>query len=167
MNFRIIHFSALFLFFVLYAFPISAGEIYMWEDDRGVRHIEDRPPDKPVKMIGKEFSRPDSPEEIRKFQQRQKNYERDLEARRRYNREQEASQNRFDAHMDRQKENMKQREAERKAAAIERIEDLEADKERSRAYENRNYNEVRRLRERDERRQIDRDIDKYRDIKDH
>ena len=165
MNFRIIHFFTLLLFLVLYAFPISAGEVYMWIDEKGVRNVSDHPPEKPVKMIGKETFKPDSPEEIRQFQQKQKNYERNLEERRRYNQEQEAGQKRFDSSMDRQKEIIKQREMERKATAIERAEDLNAEKERSRAYENRDYNEVRRLRLRDEQRRIDRDVQKYKDIK--
>jgi molecular chaperone DnaK (HSP70) len=138
----------------------------MWIDEKGVRHIEDQPPEKPAKMIGKDTFKPDSSEEIRRFQQQQKNYEQDLETRRRYNRQEETSEKRFNANMDRKKEIIKQRAAERKERAIERIDDLNAERELLRARENRDYREVRRLRLKDERRQIDRKIEKYKDIKD-
>lgn len=68
MNFRIIHFFALFLVIVASPPIIPAAEVYMWVDDRGVRHITDQPPEKPAKMIGKETYKRDSPEEIRRYQ---------------------------------------------------------------------------------------------------
>lgn len=149
--------------FLLTATPaiLSAAELYMWIDEKGVRNVSNTPPEKTANLIGKETYRRDSPEEIRAFEQKQKNYDRDLEERRRYNREKEASDNRYNASMERQKELTKQRELDRKQAAIDRTEDLNARKERLRAIENRDYDELRRLRLKDQQRQADRDINKY------
>ena len=166
MNFRIIHFFALLLVIAATPAVIHAGEVYMWVDEKGVRHVTDQPPEKPAKIIGRDVSRPDSPEEIRQFQQSQKDYERDLEARRRYNQEMRENTNRYNAYVDQQKERSKQRDMERKERAVERIEDLNADKERRQAVENRDWNEVRRLQLRNDQRRIERDANKYKDIKD-
>ena len=152
----------------IFARNTPASEVYTYRDENGTIVITDQPiPEKYEKNAKKIDSyKRESPEEIRRFQQQQKNYERDLEARQRYNREEEENRRRYEAQRDHQKEKTKLRIIERKEAAVERIDDLNARKERLRAIENRDYNEARRLRLKDERRQIDRDIQKYKDIDD-
>ena len=56
------------------AFPSGAGEIYMWIDKEGIKHISDTPPPsrKGIKMIDQMSFQKDSPEEIRQYQQEQK-----------------------------------------------------------------------------------------------
>jgi hypothetical protein len=124
------------------------------------------PPDNIKKYEADSYGKLESPEEIRRYREERKEYQRQMEAERRYNQSREASEKRFNANRDQQKEETKLRIIERKEAATERIEDLNARKERLRAIENRDYNESRRLRLKDERRQIDRDINKYKEIKD-
>ena len=169
-NFKIIHFFTLLLSLTLNPFIISAAEVYIWVAEKGGQHITSQPPEKPAKMIGKEAYTRDSPEEIRRYEIEKKidqqQREAQQEAQRRYNQDRETSEKRFDAYRDQQKEKSKQLEKERKEAAIERINDLNAQKERLQAIENRDYREVRRLRLRDERRKIDRDINKYKEISD-
>jgi hypothetical protein len=51
--------------------PAYSAKVYMWIDEKGVNHITDQLPEKPAKMIGKETSKPDSPEEIRRYREEQ------------------------------------------------------------------------------------------------
>jgi molecular chaperone DnaK (HSP70) len=166
MKFRVIYVIILYCALLLFPLDALAGEIYIWVDENGDKHITDKPPEKSEKVIDKDAFKPVSPEEIQRYWDRQRKYEEETEAKVRYNQEREASEKRFEASRDQQKEKAKEQAIERKQAAIDRIEDLEARKERLRAIENRNYNEYRRLRLRDERRVIDRNIQKYREIKD-
>lgn len=146
----------------------QAGEMYTYKDENGKIVISNTPiPEKYENKAKKIDSyQRDSPSKIRRFEESQKDYQRRLDAKRQYNESVTRSDKRWEANRDRQKGLDKQRADERKAWATERIEDLEAQKERLRAIENRNYNEARRLRIKDERRQTDRDIQKYKEIKD-
>jgi hypothetical protein len=147
--------------------PAYSAEVYMWVDEKGDKHITDQPPENPrAKIIGKDSYKPNSPEEGRRYREEQKEHKRQMEAERRYNQEREESKKRWEANRDQRKENTKLRVIERKESAIERIDDLNARKERLRAIENRDYEEARRLRLKDERRRIDRDVKKYEEIKD-
>lgn len=151
---------------MLIASSVCAQKVYYWKDEKGVMNATTTPPPDNIKKYEADsWGKRDSPEEIHRFQQQQKNYERDLEARQRYNRQEEASTKRFEASRDQQKEDTKLRIIERKEAAIERIDDLNAERELLRARENKNYRESRRLQLKDERRKIDRDIQKYNEIK--
>jgi hypothetical protein len=144
----------------------TADELHVWEDEKGIANITTHAPDRPAKIIHKEPFKPNSPAEIRRFQKEQEEYLQRQEAIRRYNEQMEVSKKRYNRQMDQQKENTKLRMMERKQAAIERIEDLEARKERLQAIENKDYNEVRRLQIKDKKRKADRDIQKYREISD-
>jgi hypothetical protein len=68
------HVLTIFVFIAMLtaiSMPAYSAEIYIWEDEQGVKHITEQPPEKPKKMIGKESYKPDSPEEIRRFQAQQ------------------------------------------------------------------------------------------------
>ena len=71
MNIRIFIFAVIFaliLSALIAPARISAGELYTWIDEKGVATVSDTPPpEKPVKILGKETFRPDSPEEIERF----------------------------------------------------------------------------------------------------
>lgn len=66
---EIIFFTCLFL-----CPPLMAGEVYIWTDESGIKHITDTPPPerKTVKLIEKSRYKNDSPAEIRAFEQKNK-----------------------------------------------------------------------------------------------
>lgn len=158
MNFRIIHFFALLLVIMAMPLSIPAGEVYMWIDDQGVRHITDQPPEKPAKMIGKESYKKDSPEEIRRhqLQQKLKQYEDDIETarQRQINQANEAAEK----WRDRQREIAKERENRLKEETRRDIDDLNARKERQRINENETSDNYWRQYYKDQQRTIDREI---------
>jgi hypothetical protein len=52
--------------------PAYSAEIYIWIDENGEKHITDKPPEKPAKMIGNDTYKRDSPQEIQRYQSGQK-----------------------------------------------------------------------------------------------
>lgn len=64
--------SLVLLLALLIALPIYAAEHYIWIDEKGVTNITSRPPQHPVKVIGKEAYQKDSPEEIRRYEEEQR-----------------------------------------------------------------------------------------------
>ena len=88
--------------------PAYSAEVYMWVDEKGGKHITDQPPEKPAKMIGKDTLKPDSPEEIRRYQEEQKEYQREQNAERRYNREQEVKERVIERMIERPSESAKE-----------------------------------------------------------
>jgi cell shape-determining protein MreC len=90
MNFKTIHVIA--VCFALLSGPLtaSAGELYLWTDEKGGKHITDAPPDSPAKIISRESFRPDSQEEIRRYNAERKKLQRQQEAETRLQRQQEA-----------------------------------------------------------------------------
>jgi hypothetical protein len=102
--------------------PVYSGEIYMWIDEKGGKHITDRPPEKPAKIIDVETYKRDSPDEIQNFQAEQKANEQRQEA----------------EHLQRQQINRAQEEADRAREEAARNKqqqrDQQKDKEELRCY---------------------------------
>lgn len=60
--------TIIFLVALLIPIPAIPGQIYIWVDDQGVRHITDKPPERPTEMIGTVPNKQASPEEIQRFE---------------------------------------------------------------------------------------------------
>ena len=111
------------------ATPLIAAEIYMWVDEKGVSHITDQPPSRPVKMLGKDSYQRDSPEEIRRYEKERElariQNEQETERQREYNRAKESAENmKF-----RISTKIKEYEKERNEKLDRDIRDLEKEKE--------------------------------------
>lgn len=57
---------------IMLSLSTYSAAIYMWTDEKGVKHITDQPPGKPVETIRKGDNKSDSPEEIQRYQAEQK-----------------------------------------------------------------------------------------------
>jgi hypothetical protein len=113
---------------------LPAAEMYMWIDEKGVRHIEDRPPEKPAKMIGKHTYERNSPAEIQRYEQQQnvKQHQNDMEIERQKN----INQMQEDA----KKSNLQQREGRREREIEQTKRELEHAKEYQSIYDDRRRN---------------------------
>jgi hypothetical protein len=146
----------LLLIVIFLSIPLFAGELHIWVDKKGVTHIGDRPPEMPAKIIGKEISKRDSPEEIRRYEVRQKNLERQRALEEERNRLRQESY-RISEEQARSRDNYnRQQEGVRQKRSADRAEDLAFEKERLRAVENRNYDEARKISYKAQRRRIER-----------
>ncbi|MFA5284521.1 MAG: DUF4124 domain-containing protein, partial [Smithellaceae bacterium] len=65
----------LMILILLFTVPLNsaAEEIYIWLDQDGGKHISTQRPPNNANIINKETFKPSSPEEIRRYQQQQKN----------------------------------------------------------------------------------------------
>ena len=146
----------------LFTFPLEAvaGEIYTWVDKNGVKHISTQRPES-GKIIEKESFTPDSPEEIRRYQQQQKNLEMFREEQSKYNRREAERQRDYDQYVKDHKEREQRAQIKKQKVVDSRVKDLETEKARLRAIENRDYDEARRLRLKREREKIDDKIKGY------
>jgi molecular chaperone DnaK (HSP70) len=134
MNIGIIHFFIVLLSLFSYPLTIPAAEVYMWIDDKGIRHITDLPPEKPAKMIDHDHYTRDSPEEIRRYelQQKTKRQQSDAET----ERQRQINQAREAAH-----KTWSQRKDDRREAEIEQArKDLEFEKKYQSKYEDERRN---------------------------
>ena len=138
--------------------PLIAAEIYMWVDEKGVKHITDQPPTKPAKMIEKESYRRDSPEEIKRYELQRKleqqTANQETERQQKINQANEAGENM----KDRFKARLKEYEKERNEKIRRDIDDLNARKERLQRNENDASSEYWRQYWKNEQRESDREV---------
>jgi hypothetical protein len=97
-------------------------------------------------MIEKGLSRHDSPEEIRRFREEQRAYERDLEARQRFNEAETERKKFWESFIEQKKQDRQQMQEVLEKRQNEDTKYNNYQKAHSRAMENRDYNEARRLR---------------------
>lgn len=150
-----------------FAMAAAAGEIYIWIDKQGNRHITDQPPAAGGRLIETDSFRDASPDEMRRHEAENRRAtilqdaeDRQDELRRKRRAEQESAAEAYRERRDRAAEKSRDAERERDRA---RIEDLEARKDYLRAIDNRDYREARRLRIKDQERRIDRRIKEARE----
>lgn len=144
MNSKSFLFFALVLAVIAVPISISAAEVYIWVDDKGVSHASDRPPENSVKIIDQMRSSKDSPEEIERYerQRKLKQYQDDLETARQ--REINQANEAVEKWRDSRKERGKERREEINERARRNIENLNARKSLQRQYENEATSEERR-----------------------
>jgi len=156
------------LMILLIASPAISGELYIWTDANGRKQITDTPPVDAKGKVEKDSFRRDDPQEIEAWQRKNDAaIDAKIQEQERIQ-EQNAAKNKqaLDASVERSKAYRRRAETTRirEKEATERINDLKAEKELLQAIENRDYNEVRRLRLRDEQRKIDRDINDNKEV---
>jgi hypothetical protein len=151
----------LFFVFVVPSF-VGAEEILVWMDKDGIMNISNIKPQGKVKLINIETYTPDSPEEIEAFnrQRKYKQYLIDAEERRgRAMADWESRHNEYKRSIENYSDNYKK---EREISNREKQEDLQIRKDRLQAIENRDYKEARRLRLKEDKQYIDREINDIR-----
>ena len=148
---------------LLFTVPLSgaAEEIYIWLDQDGVKHISTQRPPKNANIINKETFKPASPEEIRRYHQHQKNLAIIEEEKSKIRRQEAERQMEHDRMVREQEEREERAQLKKKKIMENRIKDLEAEKARLRAIENKDYKEARRIRLKREKERIDDKIDRY------
>lgn len=155
---KIIIANLFFILFLLNSHTALSGELHIWVDENGEKHITENEPEKTGKVIGKESYQPTSPYEIERYQAEQKRREQISEARRKRNQSIEENKRHNEQSRSQQDEKTKQQETNHKKSQSVKREYLETEKRRLTAIENKDYKEARRLRLVNEKRIIDNDI---------
>ena len=153
---RMIRFFAFIFLLMCCPYPSASDEITVWVDNKGVTHIGDKPPEDPARIIGREVNRRDSPEEIQRYNAKQKRLQQQKAREEERLRLKHENNRIFEEQARRRQDYNNQIENMRRKRAAERSEDAEFEKQRLRAIENRNYDEARRIRIRSEMRRIER-----------
>lgn len=152
---KIIIANLFFILFLLNSHTALSGELHIWVDENGEKHITENEPEKTGKVIGKESYKPTSPYEIEQFQAEQKRREQISEARHKRNQSIEETKKQNEQYNRKLEEKAKQQEISRKKSQSVQGEYLETEKRILNAIENKDYREARRLRLVNEKRIID------------
>lgn len=153
---NMVYFVSFILLILLSAGPVCADEIHTWVDKKGNINITDKPPDNPAKVIDSSKYELSSPEEIRRYEAKKRSVRERRETVEKYNQALEDRKRAIENRVRERDEINRAEKMAREKRAAELAQDMEIEKARLQAIENRNYREAERQRNKLKQRDLER-----------